>query len=544
MPKGEKHYETPRRSHCIMTREEAEAGKPTRWEAMEIRGPIRNLSSYLWSLTHLTALFLNDNSLQRIPPDITRLCNLQCLDLSGNKLRSLPAELGDMTHLRELLLNHNMLRVLPYELGKLFLLQNLGLAGNPLQPEILAMVNEPNGTSKLLSFLLDNLSVAPRPPDREWISLPLPDQPRANSRATFNVMSYNILTDKLATRQLYGYCPSWALTWEYRKQAILKEILDSQADIIALQEVEMDQFYNFFIRELQQQGYDGIFTPKSRAKTMGEHERKFVDGCALFFHKQKFALVEHTVIEFNKLAMANAEGSDDMVNRVQLRDNVGQAALLEVKETIRGGGGSASQLQHILVANVHIHWDPEFSDVKLIQTVMLMSELDNFAQGVKIDRGLPYCNSIHGAPGIPFLLCGDFNSLPDSGVLQFLLDSKIPTHHPDFKDLAYDGFMSRFSQAVSPGSGHDSSQLIHRFAIKRAYQNEHLPFTNYTYDFKGILDYIYYSYETLQPLALLGPVSKEWFEEYRVIGCPNPHYPSDHVPLLCEFEMRSQPLKL
>lgn len=158
MPKGEKHYETPRRSHCIMTREEAEAGKPTRWEAMEIRGPIRNLSSYLWSLTHLTALFLNDNSLQRIPPDITRLCNLQCLDLSGNKLRSLPAELGDMTHLRELLLNHNMLRVLPYELGKLFLLQNLGLAGNPLQPEILAMVNEPNGTSKLLSFLLDNLS--------------------------------------------------------------------------------------------------------------------------------------------------------------------------------------------------------------------------------------------------------------------------------------------------------------------------------------------------------------------------------------------------
>lgn len=48
-------------------------------------------------------------------------------------------------------------------------------------------------------------------------------------------MSYNILTDKLATRQLYGYCPSWALTWEYRKQAILKEILDSQADIIALQ---------------------------------------------------------------------------------------------------------------------------------------------------------------------------------------------------------------------------------------------------------------------------------------------------------------------
>jgi len=265
----------------------------------------------------------------------------------------------------------------------------------------------------------------------------------------------------------------------------------------------------------------------------------FTIQCYIF---HRFSLLEHTVIEFNKLAMAHAEGSDDMVNRVQLRDNVGQAALLEVKEPLRTESNS-TQFQHLIVANVHIHWDPEFSDVKLIQTVMLMSELDNFAQKVQIDRGLSYRNSINGAPGIPFFLCGDFNSLPESGVLQFLLDSKIPTHHPDFKDLAYDGFMSRFSQAVSPGSGHDSSQLIHRFAIKRAYQNEHLPFTNYTYDFKGILDYIFYSYETLAPVALLGPVSKEWFDEYRVIGCPNPHHPSDHVPLLCEFEIRPQPFK-
>ncbi len=53
--------------------------------------------------------------------------------------------------------------------------------------------------------------------------------------ANFTVMSYNVLCDKYATRQMYGYCPSWALAWEYRKSALLKEILDSTADIIALQ---------------------------------------------------------------------------------------------------------------------------------------------------------------------------------------------------------------------------------------------------------------------------------------------------------------------
>lgn len=61
---------------------------------------MRNLSSSLWTLTHLTALHINDNNLTRIPPDIAKLPNLVYLNLSSNKLRSLPAELGNMVSLR------------------------------------------------------------------------------------------------------------------------------------------------------------------------------------------------------------------------------------------------------------------------------------------------------------------------------------------------------------------------------------------------------------------------------------------------------------
>lgn len=31
-------------------------------------------------------------------------------------------------------------------------------------------------------------------------------------------MCYNVLCDKYATRQMYGYCPGWALMWDYRKK--------------------------------------------------------------------------------------------------------------------------------------------------------------------------------------------------------------------------------------------------------------------------------------------------------------------------------------
>ena len=71
--------------------------------------------------------------------------------------RSLPIEIGELTQLREFSLNYNQLRQLPYELGKLFNIYKLGLKGNPLHQDILNLYNEPNGTRKLLEYMLDNL---------------------------------------------------------------------------------------------------------------------------------------------------------------------------------------------------------------------------------------------------------------------------------------------------------------------------------------------------------------------------------------------------
>lgn len=53
------------------------------------------------------------------------------------------------------------MRVLPYEIGKLFNIIILGLVGNPLPKDIMAIYSEPNGTQKLLTYMLDNLSGKP-----------------------------------------------------------------------------------------------------------------------------------------------------------------------------------------------------------------------------------------------------------------------------------------------------------------------------------------------------------------------------------------------
>ena len=51
--------------------------------------------------------------------------------------------------------------------------------------------------------------------------------------------------------------------------------------------METEQYFNYFLPQLSSQGYEGIFQPKSRARTMQEEERKHVDGCAIFYHNSK-----------------------------------------------------------------------------------------------------------------------------------------------------------------------------------------------------------------------------------------------------------------
>ena len=78
------------------------------------------------------------------------------------------------------------------------------------------------------------------------------------------------------------------------------------ADIISLQEVETEQFYNFFLPELKRDGYEGIFSAKSRAKTMQETERKHVDGCAIFWRTGKFSLLKEHLVEFNQVSCVSS----------------------------------------------------------------------------------------------------------------------------------------------------------------------------------------------------------------------------------------------
>ncbi len=266
------------------------------WQSLDMGGVgYKNLppTSGLFGFTFLTTLYLNHNNLEHIPPQISKLKHLELLDLSSNRLHTIPPELGMLTSLKELYLFDNSLTTIPPELGTLHQLQTLGIEGNPLDPSLKQIVQK-DGTPALISYLRDSCPIPAPPPERVWKHFFGQTEREAVSTdptpESFSILCYNILCERCATERLYGYTPSWALQWDYRKELIVNEILGHNADFICLQEVDNAQYEEYFSKTLADHDYEGVYWSKSRYKNMSESERRLVDGCATFYKSSKCVL--------------------------------------------------------------------------------------------------------------------------------------------------------------------------------------------------------------------------------------------------------------
>lgn len=381
------------------------------------------------------------------------------------------------------------------------------------------------------------LSAGPPPNQRDWHIL---DETPASE--TLSVLSYNILCDKYATSSQFGYTPSDVLSWDYRKDLILNEVKGHDADFICMQEVDMESYNEFFRRELSLH-YKGVFWPKSRAKTMAEREAKSVDGCATFYNHRKYQLLDKQLIDFANTAInrPDMKGEHDTFNRVMPRDHIAVATFFENRVT-----GS-----RFIVVNAHIFWDPAYEDVKLVQVAILMEQISDFAEkwakhppctdkelfrhsevdGEVNPAGSPeeppteMGSSLEYSSGsqIPLIMCGDFNSGVGSGVYDLITQGSLAGNHSDLANRGYGNFTR--------------DGMEHPFSLKSAYSGTaELSFTNYTATFQGVLDYIWYSTNSLQTRGVLGDVDQEYLR--KVPGFPNHHFPSDHLPLRAEFSVK------
>jgi CCR4-NOT transcription complex subunit 6 len=245
-----------------------------------------------------------------------------------------------------------------------------------------------------------------------------------------------------------------------------------------------------------------------------------VDGCAVFYKRAKYTLVEQHILEFKSavIHIEHLRKSEDTFNRVHNRDHIAVICCFESKES-----GS-----RFIVANTHLFWDAAYSDVKLVQTGLLIEKLqevsDTFASYPvrRTEPGSRPPPSYSDGSRIPLVLCGDFNSMHGSGVYEFLSNGYVSPSHPDWLNRRYGLFTEE--------------GMRHRLGLKNSYANVELGMTNYTPGFQGVLDYIWYGGQNLALNAVLAEVDKGYLE--KVIGFPNSAFPSDHICLAAEFRVK------
>lgn len=216
----------------------------------------------------------------------------------------------------------------------------------------------------------------------------------ANGSHEFTLLNFNILADCLVDHTHYPGTGDEALAWKERAPRILKHITQEvRPDVLCLQEVDAEHFASTFDEKLASYGYMGHFKKRTRDK---------IDGCAVWFRKSAFRLLEEVPVEF-------FVAEDHILDR----DNVALALVLE-------HCAPGAQQERLIVCTTHLLFNPRRGEVKLAQLMMLF-------ETVRDIRGR--------YPDARLCLCGDFNSTPKSAIYEFLTTGELnhlrahnPTH--------------------------------------------------------------------------------------------------------------------
>lgn len=289
-----------------------------------------------------------------------------------------------------------------------------------------------------------------------------------------SIVTYNILADVYSS--YISGANSYDLNYKNRKGLLFKEIANSRADFVCLQ--ELDHYESDFKQFFQSINYESAFI-----KRPSDYNP---DGSMIAWKPKLYDLIESVSLSYNDHPKCKE-------NSTYRKNNIG--ILLVFRSKINS--------KCIIIGTSHFYWDPQVEYVKFLQATIYSTAAAN----------------LKAKYNCPVILTGDLNSVPTSSVMNYLLN----------RDLN-----------LSPGNMMDNeiSTLIipNPLNLKSAYENYcetgYPEFTNYTRSFKGTIDHILYSEElTVAKLGRLPSAN----DLRNVVTLPNKDYPSDHLLLSTQF---------
>lgn len=380
---------------------------------------------------------------------------------------------------------------------------------------------------------------------RKWINI---DQTNMNPGFIFTIFNYNILSQKLLETHSYLYEKSdrESLKWGNRLYNIVGEIFRTNPSILCCQEVQWNHLSQIE-NKLNCMNYGVLFKKRTGDKC---------DGCAIFYKKDLFQLIEEHNVEFMQPGI-------ELLNR----ENVAIIAKLCLK---------SDPSIKFLVVTTHLLYNPKREDVRLAQIQVLLAELDRHAQTTEPSGEKTY---------IPVILTGDFNLKPFSAPFNLITNGELNYANLTSRTLIH----SKASQTIQTNGRRllpiklgitDNCQHANEIKLYHSEQNkvaqyeyEEIELTKETvnffqtgtlrhsFDFKSVyhrnseqnsyvstfqdqwilVDYIFYSNEKSSnvKLELLNYLSLPTADdcERMKLRIPNQFLGSDHLSLAAQFKL-------
>jgi CCR4-NOT transcription complex subunit 6 len=298
----------------------------------------------------------------------------------------------------------------------------------------------------------------------------------------FRICSYNILAQKFMNPTWYPHLDPKYASWDYRQTKIFDIIVEINADIYCLQEVDIIDFDN--VSKLLSDRYTYWFSPKVANRT---------DGCAILYRKNLFQEVSRTQLQLTH------------------KTNPCVAQFLALKHIY-------SKNKCTVICNTHLIGKPDAVEDRVIMIQHIVETC--------LRRG----NSKDIVPS-SIVLCGDFNCSPKSAAYKFMKDGIV---EPGFNEEGYTmtGHQSYRHNVVLRSAQSDLNNMLNDNCNTDS-ENEPA-WTFNTGTICKTMDYMWYN-----NLILTKPTCPRW-EYWSVVQGPLPDamFGSDHVPIIGQFKLK------
>ncbi|KAK1442872.1 carbon catabolite repressor 4 like protein [Babesia gibsoni] len=349
---------------------------------------------------------------------------------------------------------------------------------------------------------------------------------------SFNILSPTYVATEEAIERFFPYCnPEW-LESSYRNPLILREIMMIKPQVLCLQECSTGA-YRDYLEPVLGQDYHSWLTIKSVASDEGCC--MLVQKCVLDVKDVKSVTFKDEIVKPYYSEILNRIGAPNWIN-------FDIETYFSRYHTIFQLGCFKNMLDfnanYLFVANTHLYFHPHGRHVRILQTFVMLTELEKF----KRECAKKYGFNLETQSST--VICGDFNSFPSEGVFQLMNYGWIPSNHPDFEygmKHTHEKFKpnehlrspdSKPEVMYYPLDPKDRVEVENCEGYQDVYKDTKLPFTNFVKTFHGTLDYIYHS-RNIRAKRCMPGIKKEDAEEYE--GLPSKIYPSDHISIAADF---------